>query len=99
MGMLTAVVGQGSAPLKQWRRQAVDLPAPRSAQSTTQAGALDHPAAAESSQRLDRSWVVEPALGRLVGCRRLHAGYQRRADLLRTWLWPAGVLVCLHWRV
>ena len=51
----------------------------------------------ESSQRLGRyRWVVEPALGRLVGCRRLQVRYERRADILQAWLWLACALVCLR---
>jgi transposase len=53
----------------------------------------------ESSQRLGRyRWVVEPALGRLVGCRRLQVRYERRADILRAWLWLACALMGLRRR-
>ena len=51
----------------------------------------------ESSERLGRHrWVVERTLSWLLGCRRLAARYERRADLLEGLLHLACVLICLR---
>jgi IS5 family transposase len=51
----------------------------------------------ESSRRLGRyRWVVEPALGRLVGFRRPQVRHERRADILRAWLALACAITCLR---
>ena len=49
----------------------------------------------ESSQRLGRHrWKVERTLAWLLGCRRLTARYERRADILQAFLHLACVLIC-----
>jgi len=51
----------------------------------------------DSSGRLGRyRWVVERTLSWLLGCRRLAVRYERRADLLQSWLHLACALICCH---
>ncbi len=51
----------------------------------------------ESSERLGRHrWVVERTFAWLLGCRRLGARYERRADLLQGLLHLACALVCVR---
>jgi IS5 family transposase len=51
----------------------------------------------EPSQKLGRyRWVVERSLAWLVGYRRLGVRYERRADMLQTFLYLACTLVCLR---
>ena len=51
----------------------------------------------DSSERLGRHrWVVERTLSWLLGCRRLGARYERRANLLRGLLHLACALICLR---
>jgi transposase len=50
----------------------------------------------DSSERLGRyRWVVERTLSWLLGCRRLGARYERRADLCQGVLYLACALLCL----
>jgi transposase len=50
----------------------------------------------DSSERLGRyRWVVERTLSWLLGCRRLGARYERRADLFQGLLHLACALLCL----
>ena len=50
----------------------------------------------ESSTRLGRHrYVVERSLAWLLGCRRLQVRYERRADILLSFVYLACALICL----